>query len=332
MNAAVALPLLVAIAFACWVACGGVRALLLHHRVLDRPNARSLHETPVPRGGGLALVPIALLAWTMLSLFLGVPEGFWLLLLGTLLLMAISWLDDIESRPAAVRLALQVVAVVIGLAALPDSLLFQGLLPPLLDRVVTALLWIWFVNLFNFMDGIDGISGVETVSLGLGLALVAWLGSGASATLGAPVLLPLVLTAAALGFLAWNWAPARLFLGDAGSVPLGYLLGWLLLSAAAAGAWAPALILPLYYLADSGVTLVRRILQRRKVWEAHREHFYQRAAGGGLGHAAVARRILLANLALIALALLAAQGQVAIALVLAVATVALLLAHLGRDR
>ena len=195
-----------------------------------------------------------------------------------------------------------------------------------LDRVASGLLWLWFVNLFNFMDGIDGISGVEAGSVGLGLAAVAVL-------LGWPALpaaLALVLAAVAAGFLVWNWAPAKLFLGDVGSVPLGYLLGWLLLSTAAAGQWAVALILPLYYLLDATLTLARRLRRGEKFWRAHREHFYQRAVQGGLGHAAVALRIGLANGGLILLALLAAKGYPWLALAAALGVVGVLLAHLSR--
>ena len=175
---------------------------------------------------------------------------------------------------------------------------FQGLLPLWLDRLLAALAWLWFVNLFNFMDGIDGIAGVESASLGVGLALV-FLLSG----LILPAGLALLATAAALGFLLVNWHPARIFLGDVGSVPLGFLLGWLLLLAAAEGAWAAALILPGVYWADATVTLLRRACRGERVWRAHREHFYQRAVQRGLRHDQVARRIALANAGLVLLAL-----------------------------
>ena len=109
--------------------------------------------------------------------------------------------------------------------------------------------------------------------------------------------------AAGLGFLVWNWHPARIFLGDVGSVPLGYLIGWLLLLAAAKGYWAPALILPLYYLADASLTLARRVLRRAAFWEAHREHFYQRALARDGNHAAVARMVFWGDAVLVLLAL-----------------------------
>src|SRR5690606_27746163 len=122
-----------------------------------------------------------------------------------------------------------------------------------------------------------------TAAIGLGVALFA----GAAGGEPALVALGLAVAGAAFGFLPWNWQPARIFLGDVGSVPLGYALGWLLLSLAAAGAWAAALILPLYYLADATLTLMRRLARGERVWQAHREHFYQRATQAGRSHAAV---------------------------------------------
>jgi UDP-N-acetylmuramyl pentapeptide phosphotransferase/UDP-N-acetylglucosamine-1-phosphate transferase len=144
------------------------------------------------------------------------------------------------------------------------------------------------------------------------------------------VALPALLVAAMLGFLVWNWAPAKLFLGDVGSMPIGYLLGWLLLSAAANGAWAAALILPLYYLADATITLIKRALRGAKIWQAHREHFYQRAVQGGASHARVAIQVLACNSVLVVMALIAVVGWVWLALAASAVTVAVLLALLTR--
>ncbi|MBT5752563.1 MAG: UDP-N-acetylmuramyl pentapeptide phosphotransferase, partial [Rhodospirillaceae bacterium] len=154
-------------------------------------------------------------------------------------------------------------------------------------------------NLFNFMDGIDGITGIEASTIGAGLFLLA-LFSGTDPGIG---IFGLTITAAALGFLWWNWPPARIFIGDVGSAPLGFLLGWLLLGLAISGAWAAALILPLAYLTDATWTLLRRLIRGEKVWQAHAQHFYQRALGLGMRHSDVARFFLITDLGLVALAL-----------------------------
>jgi len=243
----------------------------------------------------------------------------------------LSWLDDLFSLSAGLRIVCHGFAVTVVLAALPaDRLVFQGLLPPLADHIATGILWLWFINLFNFMDGIDGISGVEALSIALGLGLIAALNGGPG--LRQEDLFAMALAGTALGFLVWNWHPARLFLGDVGSVPLGFALGWLLILAALAGHWAAALILPLYYFADATITLMRRALRGEKIWRAHREHFYQQAVARGQDHGAIARTIALGNLCLIGLAAAAeySTGPARLsALVGAAATVALLLCLLA---
>jgi UDP-N-acetylmuramyl pentapeptide phosphotransferase/UDP-N-acetylglucosamine-1-phosphate transferase len=193
-------------------------------------------------------------------------------------LAMISWADDLSPVPPLPRLAAQALAAAVALLSMPpDALVFQGWLPPVADRLLAGVALVWFVNLYNFMDGIDGITGVQTLAIGLGLAAVGWAAGVADPAKAVDPAYALALAGAALGFLAWNWYPAKVFLGDVGSVPLGYLAGWLLLQAAGNGYWLPALILPLYYLADATITLGRRLARGEKVWEAHRQHFYQQA-------------------------------------------------------
>jgi UDP-N-acetylmuramyl pentapeptide phosphotransferase/UDP-N-acetylglucosamine-1-phosphate transferase len=153
------------------------------------------------------------------------------------------------------------------------------------------------------MDGIDGLAGAEIAAIGVGVALAASLG-------GMPPIVALfgmTATAAATGFLLWNWQPARVFLGDVGSIPFGYVLGWLLLVMAARGHWAPALLLPMYFVADATVTLLRRVANGEKPWVAHRAHAYQRAARAIGSHAAVTLRVAALNVALVALAMMAVR-------------------------
>ncbi|HEY0833765.1 MAG TPA: glycosyl transferase [Azospirillum sp.] len=265
-------------------------------------------------------------AWALVGVWTGNPVQVVPVLAAAAALMAISWIDDRRGLGAGPRFLTQVAAVAVGLAALPaDAHVLQGWLPWWLDRALAGFAWLWFVNLFNFMDGIDGLAGSEAATIGAGLALVAAL-AGFDPALG---LYGLAVAGAALGFLAWNWHPAKVFMGDVGSVPLGYLLGWLLLSVAAHGYWAAALLVPLYFLADATITLLRRAAEGKKVWQAHREHFYQKATQRGRTHAQVVRAVLAANAALVALAALSPRLGWATVPVGA-AVVLLLLANLAR--
>lgn len=289
---------------ATWATTWLVLKLLVRYGIFDTPNERSSHAHPKPRGGGLAVLAVLLPSWGLIHLLYGAaPPGFVAVLAATLVLAAISWLDDVKSQPIALRLIAQFAAagIGIGFTALDNGsfLLFQGLLPNWLDHGIKAFAWVWFINLFNFMDGADGITGVETFAIGLGLTLLALLTTDA---VGAAAY-PTMLAACALGFLYWNWAPSKIFLGDVGSVCLGYLIGWLLLVSAAQGYWAAALLLPLYYLCDATITLCRRALRGEKIWRGHREHFYQKAMLRGADHAWVSRALLLHNALLILLAL-----------------------------
>ncbi|CAA6604909.1 UDP-N-acetylmuramyl pentapeptide phosphotransferase [Rhodospirillaceae bacterium LM-1] len=320
-----ALPLTVFLASAVCVRL--LQRWLIRQSILDLPNERSSHSAPTPRGGGLAVMAVVLAVWSMLSLQLGAPQELWIVIPSALLLMGLSWIDDRRGLSPLIRLAVQAIAVCVGLLALPAGPVFQDWLPWWLDRALAGLAWLWFVNLFNFMDGIDGISGVETIAIGTGVALLVDM-----AALHPDLqTLALVLVAAALGFLVWNWHPAKIFLGDVGSVPLGFLLGWLLLTLAALGLWAPALLLPAYYLADATITLGKRALRREKIWQAHRSHFYQQAVQAGNSHARVASWIGLTNFLLIGLALLSLENP-APALGGGLLVIGLLLALLGRKR
>ncbi|HEX3864672.1 MAG TPA: glycosyltransferase family 4 protein [Stellaceae bacterium] len=304
--------------------------LLRRAAILDNPNARSSHVVPTPRGGGIAVIAGIVCAWLMLIATGAAAPHLLLVLGGTVLLAGISWRDDRRSVSPVIRLATQVVAVMLGMTVVsPAGMVLQGALPGWLDTIVAAMAWVWFVNLFNFMDGIDGIAGSEAAAISVGLVLLAIFGT-ADAIPGLPALSG-VIAAATLGFLVWNWAPARIFLGDVGSVPLGYLLGFLLLTVAAHGAWKIALILPLYFLADATLTLLRRLARGERVWQAHREHLYQQAVQRGFGHHAVVRRVIAADIGLIACGLAAEHGWGTIGLVAAATVVLALLASLAAE-
>jgi len=305
---------------------GIVRNWLQRRAILDHPGERTSHEGATPRGGGIALVPVVLFAWIMLALAGLAPGAAFGITALAAALALVSWYDDLGGVAFGWRLAAHLIAAALGAAyLLGPAPVFQGLLPPLADRVIAVLLWAWFINLYNFMDGIDGITCVETIAIGLGVVLITQI-TGDDTHVG---VLALALTAGALGFLRWNWPRGSIFLGDVGSVPLGFLTGWLLLLLATQGHWAPALILALYYLADATVTLLRRIFRGERIWQAHRSHFYQRALAPDNGHAAVLKLIIGGDVALLLLALLAIRFPWP-ALIVAVLAVTSLLAQLSR--
>ena len=221
------------------------------------------------------------------------------MLAATVFIALVGAIDDI--RPIAVmpRLILQVAGVAIVLAALPVDLRVVPLLPYWLERALLGLAILWFVNLVNFMDGIDWMTVAEVAPLTSGLVLF-----GLMAALPRDAtIVALALCGAMIGFAPFNRPVARLFLGDVGSLPIGLLLGWLLVVLAGTGHFAAALLLPLYYLADATITLLRRLANGEPVLQAHRSHFYQRAMDGGFSIYQVVGRVFLLNIALITLAI-----------------------------
>lgn len=291
---------------------------------LAMPNERSMHKTPVPVGAGVAIVGTALVLWL---LWPGARIGPLqvALMAGFAGLSALSWINDRRALSATMRLSAQAAAVAACMALLPDEARVLAPLPAFIERLVLGVAWIWFINLFNFMDGIDGLAGSEAVAVALGYLLIL-----SYAGLEGPLWRPALITAAAtVGYLAWNWHPAQIFMGDAGSVPLGFLLGWFMIDLATRGLWSAALILPSYFYADATLTLLRRTLRGESPVKAHREHFYQRAVLGGLSPSAVVCRVSVANAVLCVLALFSVSFPI-LALVAAAAVVAGLLAHLQR--
>ena len=328
MTVTTHVALFVFVHVAALAATGLAFMLLSWLNLFDRPNQRSSHVRPTLRGAGLMLTPVAVGAVGGIGLYgPDPPASAVAIAVLALALGLVSWLDDRRGLAVPVRLVAHAGAVAAALYVMRgNGAFFGGLLAPELDLALAGLLWLWFVNLFNFMDGIDGIAGAETAVLGFGVAVVAAL-SGAGGGLS---LIGTSFVAIATGFLWCNWPPAKVFLGDVGSIPLGYLLGWLLLLLAQQGLWAAALILPLYYLTDATLTLALRILRREKFWQAHRQHFYQRAARGGMGHAGVSRAVLVAGMALVMCAAAAARGWTFSALAAAVLVVAILFRRFSR--
>ncbi len=311
-----------------------VLAPWLKDYALARPNARSSHREPTPQGGGAAVIVATLVAaWLGTSLTgapVGAPGEFLALTIATLVLAIAGATDDIRPLSVGLRLALQGIAVGLVIASIPADWRVVPALPWWIERACFLIGGVWFVNLTNFMDGIDWMTVVEAVPITATIILLGVLG----VVPALPLVVAVALLGAIAGFAPFNKPVARLFLGDVGSLPIGLLMGWLLLHVAVAGHLAAALLLPLYYLADTALTLVRRARAREPLWQAHRSHFYQRATDGGFNVNAIVLRVFILNIGLAALAMITIarpHGSVsAAALGVGAALVGLLLASFAR--
>jgi UDP-N-acetylmuramyl pentapeptide phosphotransferase/UDP-N-acetylglucosamine-1-phosphate transferase len=300
MPSPFALITLLAVPLAAALSAGLILRLrpLLQRYALARPNARSSHTVPTPQGGGIAVVTGLV---TISGLLIAAPEiggrADWIWLAGCALALAVlGAVDDVRPLPAALRLALQAIAVGVLVWHLDGRLVPWA--PLWLERGLALVAGLWFVNLTNFMDGLDWMIVAEIVPVSGALLLFGL--AGLLPPL--PTLVAACLLGALLGFAPFNRPIAKLFLGDVGSLPIGLVTAWLLWHLAAAGSLAAAVLLPLVYLADATLTLIARAARGERVWEAHRGHYYQRATVNGLTVPGVVGRVFAVNLVLAALA------------------------------
>ncbi|SDR83329.1 MraY family glycosyltransferase [Bradyrhizobium canariense] len=294
-----------------------IRPMLLRH-ALARPNARSSHRIPTPQGGGIAVIAATLLVAGAVMAWAGaadlkIPVAAFA---ATLFIAIVGFADDVKSIDVLPRLLLQAAAVAVIIFMASGDFRIVPACPLWIERGLLLLAGIWFVNLVNFMDGLDWMTVAEVVPITSALLLLGWLSEfPASATLVAATL-----CGAMLGFAPFNRPVAKVFLGDVGSLPIGLLLGWCLVQLAHEGHFAAALLLPMYYLADATVTLLRRMARREPFWAAHRSHFYQRATDNGFTVWRVVSEVFALNILLAALAIgsvAAPSASVGIALLVA---------------
>lgn len=308
--------LFVFIGFASLLLTGVLRRYALARGLMDMPNERSSHSVPTPHGGGLAIVLSFLGGLVALKIAGFLPVSlFWALFGAGLWTAAIGWLDDILNLPAGLRLAGH-------FAGAAWALTWLGGLPPLpviglevnlgvAGHLLAAVYLVWLLNLYNFMDGINGIAGIQAVTVCAGAAvLYGFFGAETGGMWMAPVLL----AAAAAGFLFWNFPTARIFMGDVGSGFLGMVLGVMSIQAAW---WVPELfwgwvVLMGAFVVDATVTLLRRAWRGERLYEAHCSHAYQQAASCYGSHALVAIVFGMINLLwLLPIAVLIAAGLLA---------------------
>lgn len=329
LSFAAAVPAMLLSALLTWA----LRPLLLKIAPA-RPTARSSHSEPTPQGGGIAVIAATLASATAVMVLaaapgLSVPVTVFA---ATLFMAAVGFADDIRSIAVPPRLLLQGMAVAAVVLAAPEDMRIVPPCPFWLERTILLIAGIWFVNLVNFMDGLDLMTVAEIVPVAGALVLLGWRDELAMpATLSAAALF-----GAMLGFAPFNRPVARIFLGDVGSLPIGLITGWCLIELAWHQQLTAALLLPLYYLADATVTLLRRIANGEPFWTAHRTHYYQRATDNGFQARQVVSEVFALNLLLAALAIAStvAVSKVAGILLLAAGGIAttLLMRRFARPR
>ena len=272
-----------------------VRDYALQRDIVDRPNARALHDVPVARGGGAAILIAASACLVVLMLAGSLPPRLgapWVACgLGFGLL---GWVDDHVDLSAAVRIVCQMALAVAFCLTLPGIVPFDPVGLVFVSGGAIAL--VWMVNLYNFMDGADGFAALEAVAVAAAGGVILGV-AGAEEQM----LIAALVAGSSAGFLIWNWAPARIFMGDVGSYFLGFQFGALILHGAIAGtgAWV-WLILIAPFVTDASLTLIRRMWKREKWWQAHRTHLYQRLILGGWNHPMVCAGLLIITLVLLA--------------------------------
>jgi UDP-N-acetylmuramyl pentapeptide phosphotransferase/UDP-N-acetylglucosamine-1-phosphate transferase len=296
-----------------------LRPVLVRH-LLAHPNERSSHTSATPQGAGvgvmLALFLVAAAAWLLWGARGGGMTALWPALVAAAGLTVLGLADDARALPVSWRFIGQTLAALVMVASLPEDLrLFPDLLPFLVERALLVLGTVWFVNAVNFLDGLDWITAAQVVPMTLGIAVLEALGA-VPPSIG---LLALALLGAMLGFAPFNKHPAKMFLGDAGSLPIGLLLAFMLIYVAGADL-AAAVLLALYTIADSTITLIRRAYNREHIFSAHRSHFYQRAVIAGMTPPQVTARVFILGLLLAGLAVAAVTAQSTIADILLLAS------------
>ncbi|NGZ60058.1 MAG: UDP-phosphate N-acetylglucosaminyl 1-phosphate transferase [Nitrospira sp. LK265] len=293
-----ALPAVLAFVFAWWI----TRKLCSPNSflsILAHPNERTLHSMPTPQTGGLAVMASVVISLILAASVLaivqpskpvlpkGVASGSVWIVVSMLLIFIVSFIDDCVGLPARLRLGVQALSafIIIGGVGLtlvsvpipggPNIPLGIAAIP------VSVLVLLWMANLYNFMDGMDGFAGGMTF-FGFGfLAYFGW-----QAHFPVMFIIATFVSMGALGFLTHNFPPARIFMGDAGSITIGFLAGTLMILGVRDGIfqlWVPVMIFS-PFIVDATVTLIRRVLRRENIWQAHREHYYQRLVLSGWSH------------------------------------------------
>ena len=276
--------------------------LLPKYGMVDMPGTRRVHDKETPRGGGIAFVIIFI---TLLPLFeycmFGKFDRSPTVLQIFFPISLVSFWDDISHVMIPLRLTIHVLCSFLAIMWLvhPSIVLSYGI-PIYLDLMIAAFALLTFLNLYNFLDGIDGITVSETCHLSITIIILCFLSYDIIPNVDMVIIITTIILGWAIGFFYFNWQPAKIFLGDTGSISIGFLLGVCLLTVASASVklFAACVIASLYYVADGGLTILRRLIKGEKIWEPHLQHFFHKSVQKGRSHKQVVKRIIKCNLLL----------------------------------
>jgi len=301
--------------------------------VVDIPDKRRSHSKIVPRGGGLAIVLVAIISlyifelWTTETTF--ISEKFVPLLFA---IAAISFLDDLRSLPIVIRLLVHLICSSFAVYFfLPFTLFGDHGLSLYLGFALFTVALTGFINIYNFMDGIDGISCIESIHLSATMLMLCYLKFFEIDNTYFIVTLNVIILGCSCGFLIFNWHPAKIFLGDVGSISLGFLTGLclLLLAVTNTSLFIACFIASLYYVTDAVLTILIRLINKEKIWQPHLKHFFQKAVKKGKSHKRVVSIIAICNVFLMSLSILSLYSPI-IAIILAIVVITLTVQNLLR--
>ncbi|MCC8399369.1 MAG: glycosyltransferase family 4 protein [Rickettsia endosymbiont of Platyusa sonomae] len=275
--------------------------------MVDIPDPRRAHNKITPRGGGLAIVIVVIIGLITYEYFVTEMLINSIKIVPLLLIIStISFLDDLVSIPVFIRLIIHIICSTISIILfLSPALLFHHELPLYIDFVLSIIYLITFLNIYNFLDGIDGISGAESIHLSITILILCYLKYDTIININFIIVLNIIILGCSIGFLIFNWHPAKIFIGDVGSISLGFLLGLclILISASSIHLFIASSIASLYYMTDGGLTILIRLLNKEKIWQPHLKHFFQKAVRNGKSHREVVYRIIICNILLMILSI-----------------------------
>lgn len=275
--------------------------------IVDKPGDRRAHTRVTPRGGGLFIVIIFTISFILFEYSSSNILRNSLKLIPIFLSIAtISFLDDLKPINVFVRLIIHLCCT--GLSVflfLWPAPLFHHILPLNIDLIIAVVLFTAFLNIYNFLDGLDGMTATESTHLSITILILCILQYDIIINVNMVIFTALILLSCSISFLIFNWHPASIFLGDVGSISLGFLLGLclLLISASSIHLFISSIIAGLYYIADGGLTILLRLVNKEKIWEPHLKHFFQKAVKNGMGVQQIIKRVIICNFFLMLLAI-----------------------------